>query len=216
MNRIQFFTILAAMTLWMNLNLHSTAHAGLVVEFGRSEYFVAPGSTVSVDVFLTETSTTSILSTEGLFSFGFEIAFESEVGYNDPAFVQSLSDIKKNDLFDAIPGIGEETTLSPGVSVGYADAVFFNDAPIGSSILLGSVNFTAGDTANQITKLTLNDFSAMTDFVAGNGNGLDGDISLGAGARITTIPEPTSGILMAVIAIAACCRRRTSNRRWQV
>ena len=191
--------------------------ASYIYEFDQDNYGVLPGQTVDVKVFLTQNDPNPIdLTVDGLFSGGVRVIFGDNAP-SDPAVVTSLSDITPNPAFDDTL-LGEELFLEPGQSAALIDGVDDISAPLtGTSILLGTFRFTAGDIPSEVTNLRADDVrpDPFTDTLAGDFptlTSLDESISPGF-ATITVIPAPTAAAAGAAGMISLCLfTRRRLNR----
>lgn len=172
----------------------SNADADLMYTFGQSEYFVSPGGAVDIDVFLTESGSSSILTDSGLLSGSVRVLFDTGLPASDPSVVSSLAGIKPNPAFDDSL-LGANLDLDMGVSAGFADSVdLFSPPLVGSSILLGTFTFTGGSIVGDTSEITAVDFDPLlSDTISGDLASLDTLIQSGtARIHITPIPEPRS------------------------
>lgn len=195
------------------LMLHASSQAALVYTFDQSDYLVAPGDTVDVQVFLTQTDTTSILTDEGLSSAGVRVEFDLNQPI-DRAEVLSLSNIISNPAFDENDPLFTGSELVPGHSAGLFDGISFLGTPVvGNSVLLGTFTFTSGAIGGEVTNLRATDFSAFTETVSGVvGTPLDGMIGDGlATITVSAIPEPSSVAMIGAAAVLVCLRRRRAR-----
>ena len=191
----------------------SEAKADLIYEFDQSNYSVLPGATVDVSVFLTQTGATDVLTTEGLDSIGGKVFFNDPTLPTDPAVVLSESDITSNAAFDD-SGL-EMTVLDPGISAGIEDSIGTSSSPVmGSSILLGTFRFTAGNVVGEVTNLRATDFDPTVgndSIVSGtNFTGLDNLLGADATATITVsaVPEPGTATALVMGLVMLSQRRR--------
>lgn len=194
------------------------ASAALVYSFGQSNYTVAPGETVIVDVFLQQTDTTTILTDEGLIGGGVRVFFDDSAP-TEPAQVLSKTDIIPNPAFDDT-FLGADLILDAGVSAGFEDSIHDTLSPlVGSRILLGSFVFTAGTIGGEVTNLTATDLRTGDQNVAGDFTGLDSMISNGAATitvDATAVPEPGSFALISVLGIVSMAVRSRRRRHLKV
>ncbi|MCA9064757.1 MAG: hypothetical protein KDA96_16915 [Planctomycetaceae bacterium] len=197
------------------LSSSTVAQADLIYEFGQSEYHVAPNSTIDVDLFLTQTGITDVLTTEGLDSIGGRVYFNDPPVPTDPAVVLATIDIITSTAFD--DDLFENKDLVAGVSAGVEDSIDFNagtGAVKGSRILVGTFRFTAGSVLGEVTNLRGTDF----DLTPGRDSivsfdtltGLDSLLGPDARATITVsaVPEPSGFPLLFSVLAFACQRRR--------
>ncbi len=87
------------------------------MQFGLADHLVAPGETVDVTISLTETAPDTVLSTEGLFAFGYTVGFEAAGGATDIADVMATSDILLNPVF-------EDTLMQTELIISYFVPIF--------------------------------------------------------------------------------------------
>lgn len=188
------------------------ATADLVYAFDQDNYDVAVGETVAVDIFLAQREPTSDdpidLTVDGLISGGVRVFFNDNAP-EDPAQVLSAEDVVPNPLFDDT-FVGLTLDLVPRESVGFADGV--ETTPLrGERILLGTVQFTAGNTIGAVTHLRAERFSMRENSLAGDlaATSLDGITNSGfATITVTAVPEPSPVILLAMVAAGMACYRR--------
>lgn len=191
-----------------------SAFADVIYVFDQTNYDVAAGATVDVQVFLQQDGTVdTILTDEGLESGSVRVHFAGIAGTTQPAQVLSETDILPNPSFDD-PLIGLD--LESGVSAGLAAGVDFSSAYLfGDTILLGTFTFTAGNVLGEVTQLSAKDFDLdLADTIAGNGTALDGFIGNGfATITVTAVPEPNSLAWLCLGSATLTTARRRRNHR---
>ena len=195
------------------LFMSSQAQADIVYQFDATNYSVAPGATVDVEVFIVQTGNTTNdpvdLSTDGLESAAVRVFFDGNPP-TDRAEVLSTGNITFNPQFDDIAL--EQSDVMPGISAGLADSINFTANPVtGTNILVGTFTFTAGLVPGEVTNLRATDFGDFDDTIAGDANftALDDIIVDGvATITVTAIPEPGSMIFLAGIGLVIGLRRR--------
>ena len=195
------------------LFMSSQAQADIVYQFDATNYSVAPGATVDVEVFIVQTGNTTNdpvdLSTDGLESAAVRVFFDGNPP-TDRAEVLSTGNITFNPQFDDIAL--EQSDVVPGISAGLADSINFVANPVtGTNILVGTFTFTAGLVPGEVTNLRATDFGDFDDTIAGDANltALDDIIVDGvATITVTAIPEPGSMIFLAGIGLVIGLRRR--------
>ena len=195
------------------LFMSSQAQADIVYQFDATNYSVAPGATVDVEVFIVQTGNTTNdpvdLSTDGLESAGVRVFFDGNPP-TDRAEVLSTGNITFNPQFD--DSTLQESDVMPGISAGLADSINFTANPVtGTNILVGTFTFTAGLVPGEVTNLRATDFGDFDDTIAGDANftPLDDIIVDGvATITVTAIPEPGSMIFLAGIGLVIGLRRR--------
>ena len=195
------------------LFMSSQAQADIVYQFDATNYSVAPGATVDVEVFIVQTGNTTNdpvdLSTDGLESAAVRVFFDGNPP-TDRAEVLSTGNITFNPQFDDIAL--EQSDVMPGISAGLADSIDFVANPVtGTNILVGTFTFTAGLVPGEVTNLRATDFGVLDDTIAGDANftSLDDIIVDGvATITVTAIPEPGSMIFLAGIGLVIGLRRR--------
>ena len=199
----------------------STAQSALIYEFDQANYTIAPGGTVNVDVFLTQTAATTLLADEGLRFAGVRVFFDTAPLPMDRAEVVAATDITPNPAFNDTDPFFTGQEVVAGQSAGFLDGVALGTAPVtatGNRILLGTFTFTGGTIGGEVTNLRATDFSGFAETISGvNGTTLDGTIGDGF-ATITvnstasaTVPEP-SGLLFGLFAVTGLVVRRRRPR----
>jgi len=191
--------------------------------FGQGNYWVAPGGTVSVDVYLTETGLPNdpfvLMPTGvGLSGTGVRLNYSGTA----PAKVLLATDITGNSDFDN-GGFGIAAEVDPGVATaGFTQTIIDNPAVHGTLILsnaedvyrvyLGSFLFTAGMVEGMFP-VTAVRFNEGENLVANDGSALD-DLVQNGTATITVgeaiVPEPATLVgasLAAAWGLAAAWRR---------
>ena len=195
------------------LFMSSQAQADIVYQFDATNYSVAPGATVDVEVFIVQTGNTTNdpvdLSTDGLESAAVRVFFDGNPP-TDRAEVLSTGNITFNPQFG--DSALEQSDVMPGISAGLADSIDFVANPVtGTNILVGTFTFTAGLVPGEVTNLRATDFGVLDDTIAGDANftSLDDIIVDGvATITVTAIPEPGSMIFLAGIGLVIGLRRR--------
>ena len=194
------------------LFMSSQAQADIVYQFDATNYSVAPGATVDVEVFIVQTGNTTNdpvdLSTDGLESAAVRVFFDGNPP-TDRAEVLSTGNITFNPQFDDIAL--EQSDVMPGISAGLADSIFVSNPVTGTNILVGTFTFTAGLVPGEVTNLRATDFGVLDDTIAGDANltPLDDIIVDGvATITVTAIPEPGSMIFAGIGLVIGLRRRR--------
>ena len=194
------------------LFMSSQAQADIVYQFDATNYSVAPGATVDVEVFIVQTGNTTNdpvdLSTDGLESAAVRVFFDGNPP-TDRAEVLSTGNITFNPQFDDIAL--EQSDVMPGISAGLADSIFVSNPVTGTNILVGTFTFTAGLVPGEVTNLRATDFGDFDDTIAGDANltPLDDIIVDGvATITVTAIPEPGSMIFAGIGLVIGLRRRR--------
>ena len=193
--------------------------------FDQTNYSVAPGGTVVVNVSLRETlgvGDTSLLNTEGLLGAGLLVRFDVPAIPSDRAEVLASADFDPQVGFDG-PIL---KNLVPASSAGFTAAINITSpavpatgGPTTFETLLGSFTFTAGLVPGEVTNLLATDWDTGTDDTITNLTLtiLDGQIDDGAatitvqGSLPVAVPEPASIALWLMFAAASliAIRRRT-------
>ena len=195
------------------LFMSSQAQADIVYQFDATNYSVAPGATVDVEVFIVQTGNTTNdpvdLSTDGLESAAVRVFFDGNPP-TDRAEVLSTGNITFNPQFG--DSALQESDVMPGISAGLADSIDFVANPVtGTNILVGTFTFTAGLVPGEVTNLRATDFGDFDDTIAGDANftPLDDIIVDGvATITVTAIPEPGSMIFAGIGLVIGLRRRR--------
>ena len=195
------------------LFMSSQAQADIVYQFDATNYSVAPGATVDVEVFIVQTGNTTNdpvdLSTDGLESAAVRVFFDGNPP-TDRAEVLSTGNITFNPQFG--DSALQESDVMPGISAGLADSIDFVANPVtGTNILVGTFTFTAGLVPGEVTNLRATDFGVLDDTIAGDANftSLDDIIVDGvATITVTAIPEPGSMIFAGIGLVIGLRRRR--------
>lgn len=207
------------------LAVASSARADLVLQFGQSNYDVAAGGLVKVDVYLTETGT-DLLAANGLIGAGLLVNFNESPFAADPAQVTDVSpnpgvnpgppdfDFLITSISPAGAGVAGVAELDWGLTVN----TFF--PPAGeSSLLIGTFTFAAGSIVGDVTHLSTG-LSGLK-FVLGDGTDIDDTFGISpSSATITAIPsvigvpEPASlGLMIAGLAGVSTRLLRSRTRR---
>ena len=194
------------------LFMSSQAQADIVYQFDATNYSVAPGATVDVEVFIVQTGNTTNdpvdLSTDGLESAAVRVFFDGNPP-TDRAEVLSTGNITFNPQFG--DSALQESDVMPGISAGLADSIFVSNPVTGTNILVGTFTFTAGLVPGEVTNLRATDFGDFDDTIAGDANftPLDDIIVDGvATITVTAIPEPGSMIFAGIGLVIGLRRRR--------
>jgi hypothetical protein len=197
----------------------SVGRADLIFEFGvggtpqSAIQIPGPGAKVPIQVFLSQTGATTILTDEGLAFAGIKVTID------DPtvAAVLNVDDIVHNPAFDDAFALTKAVNPSSAeLNMGVSDILnpVFPNAD--GRILLGTFEFTGlslGTTSIGVTDLTI----GFDDFITGPGTPLDGLIAAGSG-EAAVVPEPGSVALSLVLlggaaAVTAVRRRRRRNAK---
>jgi hypothetical protein len=205
--------LLGVLLTW--LVLAGSSQAALVFEFavgGTPQTSIdigGVGQTVDIQVYLSQTGGTTILTDEGLFTAGIQVSFNNPGGI---AAVQVAGDIQQNPDFD------DPFILSQAVTATTADLNQATDPsspfvyPVNDRIWLGTFTFTGlalGTTTIGVTDLD----SGFEDILTGVGNSLDGLITPGS-ATLTVTPEPgTVGLSLLVFGAASVVSAYRARRR---
>lgn len=194
----------------------SLAHSAVTMEFERETYFVEPGKSFEVRVFLDGDGNTPGLQKlpEGLFSFGVRVDFDpNAVSLSDVAGIQVPSALDFNGFSS---GAARATGQGFAGAKGNIDQSLFR--PYADS-LLATFQFRdlGGD---KPYRLDLKIFRTLGDseqvFLDGSGAVLDRDVVLSS-AQVTAVPEPVNGALLltglASLVVSAWHRRRRAPSR---
>ncbi len=162
----------------------------------QNNFTVSVGGTVSIQVYLVQTGTTTTLNSPGLQQGG--VALDYAVGA--PFAVQNSNAITGNANF-AYSNTNVGTTTNNGATVNTASVQNVSlttpvTVPSGTNqILLGTFTFTGLSVGSDVT-FTAQPTATGANNVDGNGHNLDGLIS-GASAfiSVTAVPEPGSLML---------------------
>lgn len=218
--------LLPALALVASLAPARAGRADYVLRFDETDYTVAAGGTVDLELILQATDDASIAALQ---DFGIVTAFNTVTfninGNPDPAQVLSLADLFRNPAFDSgIP------VLTPAVGTGTGtvqwDLAVLVNGPVKAAagtdfVSLATYRFTAG--ASGITSVGtgfLFDDPIFTNFILGDTvpTVIDSEIGF-SGSRIVVqgqppvIPEPSSVLLAGLgvgLVVTAARRVRTS------
>lgn len=189
----------------LSLCFGGTVHAGIVLSFSPDgspvNFLDSVGSAIEIPLFVNQTIPLALgepdLTIDGLAGFGF-------IGTVDPAFGQIT-----NFTF-APPYIALNFPVFPSSSEVIAGGNLNFPSPTGGSIQLGT--FTVQATSPGDFVLTITDDPFFDDFVTDSFTTIDTVIfptsSTSYSAIITAVPEPSSMLLVGVIAGACVIRRR--------
>ncbi|MEM1227033.1 MAG: PEP-CTERM sorting domain-containing protein [Planctomycetota bacterium] len=189
----------------LSLCFGGTVHAGIVLSFSPDgspvNFLDSVGSAIEIPLFVNQTIPLALgepdLTIDGLAGFGF-------IGTVDPAFGQIT-----NFTF-APPYIALNFPVFPSSSEVIAGGNLNFPSPTGRSIQLGT--FTVQATSPGDFVLTITDDPIFDDFVTDSFTTIDTVIfptsSTSYSAIITAVPEPSSMLLVGVIAGACVIRRR--------
>lgn len=168
------------------------------------------GQTVDIQVYLSQTGTTTILTDEGLAFAGIQVSFNSPGGI---AAVQSAGDIQQNPDFDdpiILSQVVTATTAELNQATDLSSPFVY---PVNDRIWLGTFTFTGlalGTTTIGVTDLD----SGIDNIITGQGTILDGLITPGAAATLTVTPEPsTVGLSLLAFGAASVVSTFRSRRR---
>ena len=200
------------------------ARGEFVLEFGQSNYSVAQGGTVDVDVFLEETGGTTRLQDDGLLSAAIRVLFNTPTRVDDPSQVTARIG---NAGFDQVTT--DPITPADSTTTGMANLVLdallnppvLADPSTPQRLFLGTFSFLAGATAGQVTNLlvTVNDPSQdnfaqgpLPGTIISNAQIADGTATITiTGPPEPVVPEPSTLVLSALggaLLIGLRARRR--------
>ncbi|MEL6105323.1 MAG: PEP-CTERM sorting domain-containing protein, partial [Planctomycetota bacterium] len=129
-----------------------------------------------------------------------------------PAFIESIDRITINSVFDDTSASIIELVPGSSASIGGAVTDPFN-APAGESLLLGTIEFTAGSIVGETTMLRATDLSMLDETVSGIGTPLDSVIQDGfASITVSAVPEPSVAPLLLAAGSIGLFRRRKKSR----
>lgn len=207
MTLLKFFSTLLA------ISLAAPAHAELILSFSsdngstfKNDFEIRVGESLNFGIYLQQSEPETVLTSEGLVSWGFDLAQLSQT----PG---TISEATPNPAFDFA---NHNVVTSTGFEWEYADSTGLGVA--GESVLLGSFRYDA--TSEGTSVFTLGDRSLGT----GPGNAswftpsfseLDQTI-FGANAsdefqftiNAVAVPEPSGLALVAMMGLVALMRRR--------
>ncbi len=192
----------------------TAAKADLILEFAnsagivQSDFEAEVGHTVDISVYLVETSPSTILFDEGLFSAGFRLNY-STGGGSSVATIASASGVTSNPAFDLTKNVDIASVPN---AVGVDLATNSLDFGLGlSRIKLASFQF-AGVGAGSLS-LTLSDLGGENS-ITQLGTVLDGgiDFTPTANLKVTAVPEPNSLVLLIVGSTLCFLRKRRTSR----
>jgi hypothetical protein len=195
--------------------LTGTVRADFVFEFGTTAGTAVPngtivpvtpgGGTVTLNLYLRESVGGTILSTQGLFTASFQVA------YSNPAVAAVTAASKGPAFTNTFAGnisIGPTATTVPEAT--QFNAFAFPDAS--NRVLLGTFTFTGGTAGT--SNITVQVFQPPA-FQTGTNANIDSQINQGFITLSTVgVPEPTSLILSGLGAtgfVSAWLRRRTRS-----
>ena len=145
---------------------------------------VQQGESVTVSVFVSDVPLGA--DGKGLFSFGFDIAYDGaglDATSLDPGALWQSTGI----------GSSHDDPGSAGLS---ANRFFMSSGPHGDDILLGSVDFLGLSTGTY--NLTLSHFTGSGDTVLFDGTSLDGSAGFFSDGSIEVVPEPGTFLLVSL------------------
>ena len=226
----------SAFALFFGLTLlkQTECQADLVIaaEFTTGELLgdrtVAPGETVALDLFASETADSTQLADLGLTSARLLISpgdFQFAGSTADDAFV-SLPELDNpnpgND--NTIEPTGDLLILSQGLSNpdfpnGFFDGLFFPVFPTDGRVRLGTLNLVVPNDADGTVSFQLEDGVDETFFSSGSvvfgGFLLAGDVEVlpfTGTLQVASVPEPSATVLLMSFALGSLsCRRRRLN-----
>lgn len=233
MGRFSLFrAALKALVVGLGLNC-SLAQAGLMFQFGTeqgpgfSQYTVAPGSLLNLNIYLYETVTapdnSQLVTENGLTSAQFTIQRTSSSS-GLPAIISSYTanTTEFDDSFGPVENFFDsaELDLTQFVDIGAASGVLGDDLTGGiRRVLLATLGITASSEGGQITSFSLSDNldnPALDETVTFVGTAIDSLLNVGQIEVRTTgtaaVPEPTTAslcILAMGVGFLVTCRRRS-------
>ncbi len=197
----------------------NTSRGDLLFEFGVGDVIMSdieipvPGATVPIQVYLSQTGTTTILSDEGLAFAGVRVTFD------DPTIAAVLSDtnIQENPAFDldSPPFFPEKevTGTTAELIVGVDDIFSPVFADSNGRVLLGEFTFTGLSLGSTNIRAEILDAGGLDYIISGTGVELDGLITP-ASATLTVTPEPGSvGLALVALGGAAVVGVYRSRRK---
>ena len=199
--------------------------AGYEYSFDASSYTVGVGQTVNVNVYLTQTGSTTGLSSVGLQSGGVQLNYNttfvsnstSQITPNNTSFTGSTP-TGFNPLFNyTLSGNGSNGLASGSsileVSQGSGSPVLAGSGSpnTSNSVLLGTFQFT-GVSVGQSLVVSTNSFSGLDVNVLGDGTVIDSMIqNSSAFINVVAVPEPGTLVLTGLLAmgglVGGCARR---------
>ncbi len=194
------------------LSLADTARADLAYRwvFDADSYVVAPGEKFAVKVYLEEAggaSDVGILNPDsgvGMFGLGVGVFFGDAPQPTDRAAVLATSDILANLVFNDTAGHKRElfADYASLIEVSTAENPIYGELVSGNTyrLLAGTFMFTAGDVPGETTLIRAADNSSHDSSISLGFDILDQSIGEGR-AMITTVPEPSSLVLMGIVAV---------------
>lgn len=204
--RLRGFGRAIAVSVLLTVTAVTEAHGGLVYDFlfDESDYSVAPSGEVDVTLFLRETVTDGATSQlgpagPGIVGIGARLQFDIAPTPTDRAEVLAEDNVTPNSVFNAL----RDFNLISGSQIDARLTSF--DNPTATETASGNVflipvatyKFTAGNLPGEVTNIRALDIPGTDDTVLDDGIVLDSFINNGT-ATITTTPEPSSFVLMAV------------------
>mgnify|MGYP006268880583 CR=1 FL=1 len=177
---------------------------------------VAPGGTITVDIFLVEElqagDTSSPLDDAGgLFSFDFQLE-----ALSGPARIADAADLVPDPDFDDTTAIVREVTDTLGLEGYLSHGVGFdlqNPTPVGvgfengtKRVRLGQVSLTLSGTGTATTSYTVSDWDGGNNTLFADGSDLD-DTSITPATFNVAVPEPATAAVMVIGGGALLMRR---------
>jgi hypothetical protein len=201
------------------------AQAGYEYSFDSTSYTVGVGQTVNVNVYLTQTGSTTGLSGIGLQSGGVQLNYNTTFVSNSTAQISpnnttytGTTPTGFNPLFNYTLSGNGSNGLASGSSI--VEVSQGNGSPVlagsgspntANSILLGTFQFT-GVSVGQSLLVSTNSFSGDDVNVLADGTVLDGMIqNSSAVINVVAVPEPGTLILTGLFAfgiVGSCIHRR--------
>ena len=178
---------------------------------------VAPGGTVTVDIFLVEElqagdTASPLEDAGGLFSFDFQLE-----ALSGPTRIADATDLVPDPAFDDTTGIVREVTDTQGLEGYLSHGVFFDvldPTPVGvgfepgtQRVRLGEVSLTPSGVGTATTSYTVSDWDGGNNTLFADGSDLD-DTSITPATFTVAIPEPATATVM-LIGVGALLMRRS-------
>ena len=191
--------------------LCSVCSAGFQFEIEGLNATYTPGATGTFDIVLRITAPdTSPVSN----IFGYSAAFQT----NNSGANQGLSFTAGNHVPFANGGVNlANTNFTTTINGASTRVVMSNDTgggtiSVADGAILGRVNFSVGNSVLPNTVFTITTRTASNDFVDGTFNTLAGFTELGSASfMVVAVPEPSSLMLVGLVASGLVWRRRRST-----